>query len=88
VVNGLLEGAVPNAKIPVLSSGRNNWNSIGNGVETKMLAGLVKAMSLSTAVKSAVGMQAAGLYKTMVGGGLDTARTIMDKPRQANGSNK
>jgi len=84
VTGGLTEGVLPNARIPMLSSGRGNWNSTGIGLQTKMSEGMISRMSLPSAVKSAVGSQAANSYKTLSGGIVDIARTLGGNSQQQN----
>ncbi len=84
VTGGVTEGVLPNARIPVLSAGRGNWSSMGVGLQTKMSEGLISQMSLTSAVKSAAGSQAANSYKTLAGGIVDVARTLMSSPQQEN----
>ena len=67
----LAEGALPTAKIPFLSSGRGNWNGIGNWMTTSMRNGTIQNVSFSTAFKGVIGSQAAGSYKTMGGAAWD-----------------
>jgi RHS repeat-associated protein len=56
--------AMPNARIPGLSSGRNNMSAVARGVRTGIANGNIKNMSMKTAIKGAVGAQATGAYKT------------------------
>jgi hypothetical protein len=72
--SGLTEGALPNAGIPGLSSGRNSFYSIGQSAETRIANGYASTMSASTAFKSAIGSQAASAYKTVVSALLDAGR--------------
>jgi RHS repeat-associated protein len=84
VTGGVTEGVLPSARIPILSEGRGNWNSTGVGLQTKMSEGLINRMSLKTATKSAVGSQASNSYKTLSGGIVDIARTLMSSPQPQN----
>jgi hypothetical protein len=75
VLGGATEGALPDAKIPGLSSGRGNMKAVAQGVKTKIANGTAQNMSAKTAVKDAVGSQAASAYKTLGGGAGDAAQT-------------
>jgi len=75
VLGGATEGVLPNAKIPGLSSGRGNMNAVGQGVRTKIANGTAQRMSPQTAVKAAIGSQAAGGYKTVGGAVGDFVKT-------------
>ncbi|OGJ10826.1 hypothetical protein A2456_02255 [Candidatus Nomurabacteria bacterium RIFOXYC2_FULL_36_19] len=75
LTSGLLQGIIPSAKIPGLSSGSGNMNAIGQSLQTKMINGTVNGMSVNTAVKSAIGSQASDLYRTAVGAVVDSAQS-------------
>jgi uncharacterized protein RhaS with RHS repeats len=62
---GLTEGALSNARIPGLSSGRNNMNAVGKAAQTRIANGNASRMSGKTALKAAIGSQAAGAKKTV-----------------------
>ncbi|MFA6454342.1 MAG: RHS repeat-associated core domain-containing protein, partial [Patescibacteria group bacterium] len=79
---GLTQGVLPNAKVPGLSSGRGNMNAIGESMRTKTVNGTIKSMSINSATKSAVGSQAANLYRTIVNGAVDIARSIYNKIKE------
>ncbi len=67
ISGGITEGFIPNAKIPMLSSGRGNMESIGRGLETKLANGSIGKISLKTSIKSAIGSQASDSYKSLAG---------------------
>jgi RHS repeat-associated protein len=66
------EGAFGTASIPGLSCGRGNCAAIGQMIRTQLKNGAIENVSFSTAIKSAVGSQASGLYKTAGGAAWDT----------------
>jgi RHS repeat-associated protein len=64
--NGALEGIVPNARIAGYSAGPGNMYATGRSMLTKASNGTISNVSFSTGVKSAVGSQVAGLYRTAI----------------------
>lgn len=81
-LGGATEGALPNAKISGLSSGRGNMKAVAKGVQTKIARGNAQNMSTKTAVKAAAGSQAASAYKTVAGGVGDAAKaTLCSDPK-------
>jgi RHS repeat-associated protein len=64
---------VPLTKIPGISSGRGNMKAVAQAIRTKMANGTVNGMSLTTAVKGAVGGQVANAGKTFAGAAADVA---------------
>lgn len=62
---GFTEGLIPDAEIPGLSSGRDNWDAIGEGLETKLSNSTINNMSISSALKGAIGSQSANAYRTL-----------------------
>jgi RHS repeat-associated protein len=74
--NGLLQGILPDAKIPGLSAGKNNLKAIGDTMRTKAANGVISNMSAATAVKSAVGSQAADAYRAVAGAVIDTVKSL------------
>jgi len=65
------EGALPDASIPWLSSGRGSFNAVRKMINTDFSNGLIRNVSISTAFKSAIGSQAAGAFKTAGGAAWD-----------------
>jgi len=65
--SGLIEGYVPTARVQGYSAGPGNMYAVGKAVQTQYKNGNINSISFSTGVKSAVGSQVAGLYKTLVG---------------------
>jgi hypothetical protein len=65
--NGLIEGYVPTTRIQGYSAGQGNMYAVGKAMQTQYANGTINSISFSTGVKSAVGSQVAGLYKTLVG---------------------
>ena len=74
---GLTQGMISDAEIPGLSSGRGNMNAIGESLQTKLANGTIENMSLTSAVKSAVGSQASDSYRTLAGAGIDLMSGLM-----------
>jgi RHS repeat-associated protein len=75
--SGLLtEGLLPNAKIAGVTAGPNSFVAIGKSTATKVANGTISNVSFSTGVKTAVGSQAASLYKTLVGVLVDLVRAL------------
>jgi RHS repeat-associated protein len=72
----LTEGLLPNAKIAGVTTGQNSFVAIGKSTATKVANGTISNVSLSTGVKTAVGSQAASLYKTLVGVLVDLVRAL------------
>lgn len=64
VVGGAAERLLPNARISGVSSGKGNWKAAAQSVRTRIANGGAKNMSAKTAVKGALGSQAANAYKT------------------------
>jgi RHS repeat-associated protein len=78
---GLTEGALPNARIPVFSSGQNSFYAIGQSAQTRIANGFASTMSPATALKLAVGSQSANAYKTSVSALMDIGR-VQNIPSQ------
>lgn len=74
VTAGATHGLAP-AKIPGLFSGRNSMNAVGKAARTKIANGNASGMSVKTAVKGAIGSQAADLQKNIGGAAIDAAKT-------------
>lgn len=70
--NAVLQGTIPNTKVPKLSGGRGNMNAVGKSMLTKGARGSVKNISLGTGIKSAIGSQANDSLRTGVGTIVDT----------------
>jgi RHS repeat-associated protein len=68
----LMEGALGNACVPGLSCGSGNMYATGKSLATKLSNGTIGSISASSAFKSAVGAQTAGLYKTFSGSLFDS----------------
>jgi RHS repeat-associated protein len=79
---GLTEGALPNARIPILSTGRNSMYAVGKAMQTRIANGYANTMSMSTAFKSAVGSQAANSYKTIFNTLMEISRTLSTMAQQ------
>lgn len=76
VAGALTEGIaskIPLTKIPGFSAGRGNMKAVAHAVRTKIANGTVSAMSLTTAVKGAIGGQVANAGKTLIGAAADVA---------------
>ena len=76
VTGGLTEGILPSARIPYLSSGRGNYNAVGQQILTKGTNGTISNISVGTGVKAAVGSQASNLYQTLAGTLADLGRAL------------
>jgi RHS repeat-associated protein len=75
--SGLLtEGLLRDAKIAGVTTGQNNFVAIGKSTATKVANGTISNISFSTGVKTAVGSQAASLYKTLAGVLMDLVRAL------------
>jgi RHS repeat-associated protein len=75
--SGLLtEGLLRDAKIPGVTTGQNSFVAIGKSTATKVANGTISSVSFSTGVKTAVGSQAASLYKTLAGVLMDLVRAL------------
>ena len=76
VTGGVTEGVVPDASIPVLSSGRNSFSAIGQSSLTKVYNGTISNISLGTGFKAAVGSQSSNTYKTILSILVDISRIV------------
>jgi RHS repeat-associated protein len=76
VTGGATEGVMPDASIPVLSSGRNSFSAIGQSTLTKVSNGTVSNISFGTGFKAAVGSQASATYQTILSILVDISRTL------------
>lgn len=74
--NGFLQGVLPSAKIPSITSGPNSMTAITKSNLTKAANGTISNISVNSAIKSAVGSQSSDLYRTFVGGIVDTAKSV------------
>jgi hypothetical protein len=75
--SGLLtEGMLNNARIAGMTTGPNSFVAIGKSTATKVANGTISNVSFSTGVKTAIGSQAASIYKTLVGVLLDLTRAL------------
>lgn len=81
--NGVLQGVLPEAKIPGVTSGQGNMNAVGQAMRTKAANGTISNISANTAFKSVAGSQAADLYRTSLSGVVDSVKSfISNKPKQ------
>jgi len=64
---------IPLAKIPGISAGRGNMKAVAQAVRTKIANGTASEMSLTTAIKGAIGDQVANAGKTFAGAAADVA---------------
>ena len=63
-VTGGIASKVPLTKIPGISSGKGNMNAVAQAVRTKIANGTVAGMSVTTAIKGAIGGQVANAGRT------------------------
>jgi hypothetical protein len=82
----LLEGTVPKACIPGLSCGQGNLNSLGKAMGTQLSNSTIQAVSISTSLKSAIGSQAANMYKTLGSALFDIGSAKLSQPNHASQS--
>lgn len=82
--NGVLQGFVPNARIPGLSAGQGNMYATGQGMLTKQANGTISNISVGTGVKSAIGSQAVDLYRTVIGLLTQIVTTLTQSSSQSN----
>jgi RHS repeat-associated protein len=75
--NGVLQGTIPNAKIPGLSVGRGNMSAVGKGILTKGTNGTIQNITVGTGLKSAVGSQANDFFRTGVGTIIDSFASLI-----------
>ncbi len=80
--NVLLGAVLPNTKISGISAGRGNMNAVGQAVRTKADNGMINNMSFNTAIKSTIGSQAADLYRTSVGGIVDSIKSFTNNNKK------
>ena len=66
---------LPTARVPGITSGRNNMAAVAKGVRTKIANGRPQRMSARTAVKGATGSQVGKIVSTAVGATMDMVQT-------------